>query len=378
MASLDLRGVVKRFGALTIIHGLDLHIDDGEFVVFVGPSGCGKSTLLRMIAGLESVSGGEIHLDGEPVNEVPAAKRGLAMVFQSYALYPHMSVRKNLSFGLETLRTPKAEIKRRVARAAETLQIGDLLDRRPGQLSGGQRQRVAIGRAIVREPRIFLFDEPLSNLDAELRVQMRVEIKKLHRQLGVTMIFVTHDQVEAMTLADRIVALRSGTIEQVGTPLELYNRPANLFVAGFIGSPRMNFIAGKVSEIGSGTMQIRGDAGASLALPSADAAMRAGDAVTFGIRPEHLRLVEPDKGSLVGEVQIAEHLGGQTFLYVVLPFGDTLIVEVRGQVAARPGERVGIAFEPGAHHLFSAAGKVIPQQPDEGLAPYPIREARSG
>ena len=359
MASLDLRGVVKRFGAVEVIHGLDLHIEDGEFIVFVGPSGCGKSTLLRMIAGLEEISKGEIRLNGETVNEVPAAKRGLAMVFQSYALYPHMSVRKNLSFGLETLRTPKPEIKRRVAHAAEILQINELLDRRPGQLSGGQRQRVAIGRAIVREPEIFLFDEPLSNLDAELRVQMRVEIKKLHRRLGVTMIFVTHDQVEAMTLADRIVVLRSGVIEQVGTPLELYNQPANLFVAGFIGSPRMNLVPGEIAAARDNEVDFRSKGGLRLALPMAGNKARAGEAVTVGVRPEHLRVVDADKGMLSGEVQIAEHLGGETFLYVTPQTGETFVVEIQGQVAARPGERVGIDFEPGVHHFFSADGAVI-------------------
>jgi ABC-type sugar transport system ATPase subunit len=359
MASLDLRGIVKQFGNLEVIHSLDLHVEDGEFVVFVGPSGCGKSTLLRMIAGLEAITDGEVRLDGEPVNEVPAAKRGLAMVFQSYALYPHMTVRKNLSFGLETMRTPRDEIRRRVAHAAEILKIDELLERRPGQLSGGQRQRVAIGRAIVREPRIFLFDEPLSNLDAELRVQMRVEIKKLHRRLGVTMIFVTHDQVEAMTLADRIVVLRSGVIEQVGSPLDLYNRPENLFVAGFIGSPRMNFLEGAVAAVNGAEMTIRGKAGAPLVLPANGARPESGAPVTVGIRPEHLRIVAPESGRLSGEVQIAEHLGGETFLYVALPSDETLIVEIQGQMAARPGERVGIDFEPGAHHLFSADGKVL-------------------
>ena len=249
MADLELRRIVKRFGTIEVIHGVDLHVEDGEFVVFVGPSGCGKSTLLRMIAGLEPISEGELLIDGAPVHDVPAAKRGLAMVFQSYALYPHMSVRKNLSFGLETIGAPKPEIERKVKDAAEILQITELLERRPGQLSGGQRQRVAIGRAIVREPKIFLFDEPLSNLDAELRMQMRVEINRLHRRLGSTMVFVTHDQVEAMTLADRIVVLRKGIIEQVGTPLELYNQPANIFVAGFIGSPRMNLLAGRIGRV---------------------------------------------------------------------------------------------------------------------------------
>ena len=267
MAGLELHNLVKRFGAVEVIHGVDLKIDSGEFIVFVGPSGCGKSTLLRMIAGLEAVTAGDVVIDGEIVNEVPAAKRGLAMVFQSYALYPHMSVRKNLSFGLETMRAPKTEITQRVAEAAEILQIGELLDRKPGQLSGGQRQRVAIGRAIVREPKIFLFDEPLSNLDAELRMQMRVEINKLHRRLGSTMIFVTHDQVEAMTLADRIVVLRAGVVEQVGTPLELYNEPANLFVAGFIGSPRMNFIKGEIAGGSGGSVELRLDNGLTLTTP---------------------------------------------------------------------------------------------------------------
>ncbi|MCA1952518.1 MAG: ATP-binding cassette domain-containing protein, partial [Hyphomicrobiales bacterium] len=244
MATLTLRSVTKSFGPARVIHGIDLEIGHGEFIVFVGPSGCGKSTLLRMIAGLESVTTGAVEIDGQVVNDIPAAERGLAMVFQSYALYPHMSVRQNLSFGLENIRTPKPEIARRVAEAARMLRMEHLLDRRPGQLSGGQRQRVAIGRAVVREPKIFLFDEPLSNLDAELRVQMRVEIGNLHQRLGNTMIYVTHDQVEAMTMADRIAVLKDGRLEQFGRPLDLYNHPANLFVAGFIGSPRMNFLKG--------------------------------------------------------------------------------------------------------------------------------------
>jgi ABC-type sugar transport system ATPase subunit len=356
MSSLELRNVVKRFGSVEVIHGIDLKIEDGEFIVFVGPSGCGKSTLLRMIAGLEETTSGDIHLDGERVNEVPAAKRGLAMVFQSYALYPHMTVRKNLSFGLETMRAPRAEIKRRVAEAAEILQIEPLLERRPGQLSGGQRQRVAIGRAIVREPRIFLFDEPLSNLDAELRVQMRVEINRLHRRLGVTMIFVTHDQVEAMTLADRIVVLRAGVIEQVGTPLELYNKPANLFVAGFIGSPRMNFLAGDVADIENGSMQFRTKTGLHISLPAGEG-LRSNEPVTIGVRPTHLKVTSPGDAPLAGEVQIAEHLGGETFLYVALPSGETLVVEVQGQVTARSGETVGLAFEHGAHHVFRENGQ---------------------
>jgi multiple sugar transport system ATP-binding protein len=362
MASLELKDVVKRFGAAEVIHGVDLKIEDGEFVVFVGPSGCGKSTLLRMIAGLEQISAGQVYIDGELVNDIAAAKRGLAMVFQSYALYPHMSVRKNLSFGLETMGAPKAEIRKRVAQAAEILQINELLDRRPGQLSGGQRQRVAIGRAIVREPRIFLFDEPLSNLDAELRVQMRVEINKLHRRLGVTMIFVTHDQVEAMTLADRIVVLRAGRIEQVGTPLDLYNHPANLFVAGFIGSPRMNFLAAQMVADEAGEIRIQGGSGLNLSFPSGNS-QRSQDKVTFGVRPEHLKIVDPEAAMLTGEVQIAEHLGGETFIYVTLPSGETVVAEIKGQADVQPGERVGLEVDAGSYHIFGSDGLVIERDP---------------
>jgi len=359
MADLELQRVVKRFGNVEVIHGIDLQIKSGEFVVFVGPSGCGKSTLLRMIAGLEAVSGGDVSIDGDVVNEVPAAKRGLAMVFQSYALYPHMSVRKNLSFGLETMRAPKAEIQSRVAEAAEILQIGELLDRKPGQLSGGQRQRVAIGRAIVREPRIFLFDEPLSNLDAELRMQMRVEINKLHRRLGSTMIFVTHDQVEAMTLADRIVVLRAGVVEQVGTPLELYNTPANLFVAGFIGSPRMNFLAGEITGSGNGTIDLKLDTGLALTMPVVGEPPATGGKITFGVRPEDITVATPDTARLSGEVQIAEHLGGETFVYVTLPTGQSVTVEIQGQADVKPGEKIGLTFDDGDYHVFDANEQVI-------------------
>jgi ABC-type sugar transport system ATPase subunit len=367
MANLQLREVVKRFGAVEIIHGIDLEINSGEFVVFVGPSGCGKSTLLRMIAGLENVTGGEVLIDGQTVNEVPAAKRGLAMVFQSYALYPHMSVRKNLSFGLETMRAPKAEIKKRVAEAADILQIGELLERKPGQLSGGQRQRVAIGRAIVREPKIFLFDEPLSNLDAELRMQMRVEINKLHRRLGSTMIFVTHDQVEAMTLADRIVVLRAGVVEQVGTPLDLYNHPANLFVAGFIGSPRMNFMRGEVTGGGPGSVQIHLDSGLDLSVPIDDEAPPKGEKVTMGVRPENIRTAAPGDAMLTGEVQIAEHLGGETFVYATLPGGQSVTVEIQGQAKIDAGERIGLAFADTDYHVFRASERVLRRR-GNGLA----------
>ena len=361
MARLELRNVVKRFGAAEVIHGVSLEIESGEFVVFVGPSGCGKSTLLRMIAGLEPVTAGDVALDGEVVNEVPAAKRGLAMVFQSYALYPHMSVRKNLSFGLETVRAPRAEIRARVAEAADILQIGELLDRKPGQLSGGQRQRVAIGRAIVREPKIFLFDEPLSNLDAELRMQMRVELNKLHRRLGTTMIFVTHDQTEAMTLADRIVVLRAGIVEQVGTPLELYNSPENLFVAGFIGSPRMNFLPGEVIANGDGEVVLRLASGPELRTPVAGAGPPPGEKVTVGIRPENLRIVEPAEAILNGEVQITEHLGGETLVYVSLPAGGAATVEIPGQVSVKPGELVGIGFDSSAYFVYTPDERVMPR-----------------
>jgi ABC-type sugar transport system ATPase subunit len=357
MADLELRQVVKRFGALQVIHGIDLAVRDGEFVVFVGPSGCGKSTLLRMIAGLEAISDGEVLIDGAVMNEVPAARRELAMVFQSYALYPHMNVRKNLSFGLETLGVPRAEIDRKVRDAAEILQIAELLDRRPGQLSGGQRQRVAIGRAIVREPRIFLFDDPLSNLDAELRMQMRVEINKLHRRLGATSIFVTHDQVEAMTLADRIVVLRKGVIEQIGTPLELYNKPANIFVAGFIGSPRMNLLPGRIGTVDGHHAELD-VAGGRTVRTDFPAPPRPGSTVTVGIRPEHLVPVARGEGILTGEVQIAEQLGGETYVYVTIP-GGTVTVEIKGQARVAPGEPMDLAFDSGRFHVFGPDEAVI-------------------
>ena len=358
MADLELRNVKKNFGSVNVIHGIDLSIEQGEFIVFVGPSGCGKSTLLRMIAGLESISGGEIAIADQTVNDVPAAARGLAMVFQSYALYPHMTVRKNLAFGLETIKTPKAEIRKRVAEAADILQINELLDRKPGQLSGGQRQRVAIGRAIVREPHIFLFDEPLSNLDAELRMQMRVEINKLHRRLGTTMIFVTHDQVEAMTLADRIVVLRKGIVEQVGTPLELYNRPENIFVAGFLGSPRMNFLEGKVKSVEGhhAAIELKGGQTLHSEFPTAPAP---GAPVTLGVRPEDLVPVGEGEGILIGDVQLAEQLGGETYVYVALPDGSTVTAEFKGQAKLAAGDRLHLAIDNDKFHVFGADEKVI-------------------
>jgi multiple sugar transport system ATP-binding protein len=357
--SVVLEKVVKQYGTVPVIHGIDLKIDPGEFAVFVGPSGCGKSTLLRMIAGLEEISGGSLLLDGERMNEVPAAKRGIAMVFQSYALYPHMSVWKNLAFGLETAGLPKSEIEPRVRRAAQILRIEPLLERKPKALSGGQRQRVAIGRAIVREPKIFLFDEPLSNLDAELRVQMRVEISTLHRDLGNTMIYVTHDQVEAMTMADKIVVLNGGRIEQVGAPLELYNHPVNRFVAGFIGSPKMNFLDGRVAarEEGATVIEV---GGAKVRLPRALPGAVDGEPVALGVRPEHLS-VDPALGIPLGEVKVdlIENLGGETLIYARAGDGQKLTVSLDGQQRVAPGQAVMARFDPGNAHVFDPEGRAL-------------------
>ena len=329
MGTITLSGVTKSFGEVQVIPPLDLSIENGEFVVFVGPSGCGKSTLLRLIAGLEDVTSGEIRIDGKPATETPPAKRGLAMVFQSYALYPHMSVRKNIAFPLRMAKMDKAEQDRRVENAARVLNLTAYLDRRPGQLSGGQRQRVAIGRAIVREPSAFLFDEPLSNLDAALRVGMRMEISELHAQLKTTMVYVTHDQVEAMTMADKIVVLQAGNIEQVGSPLDLYHHPRNKFVAGFIGSPKMNLIDGAEAE-------------------------RHGVA-TIGVRPEHID-VTPD-GPWTGRVGVAEHLGSDTFIHVHdTGLADTLTVRQQGDIAVRHGDEIRLAPRADEMHRFGADG----------------------
>ena len=303
MGTISLKNVRKAFGEAVIIPGADLEIKDGEFIVFVGPSGCGKSTLLRLIAGLEDLTSGQILIDGEDVTDVPPAKRGLAMVFQSYALYPHMSVRNNIAFGLKMAGMPKSDIDAKVAKAAATLNLADYLERKPRQLSGGQRQRVAIGRAIVRQPKCFLFDEPLSNLDAALRVNMRVEIMQLHQQLDATMVYVTHDQVEAMTMADRIVVLNKGIIEQVGSPLDLYNKPNSVFVAGFIGSPKMNLISGAVAVKHT--------------------------AATIGIRPEHIALLGTG-GDVQGTIVLTEHLGSDSFLHVDAGEAGRLTVRAPG------------------------------------------------
>ena len=332
MGAITLEKVTKEFSGVKVIPGVDLEIADGEFVVFVGPSGCGKSTLLRLIAGLEDVSSGTIRIDGVDATGLAPARRGLAMVFQSYALYPHMSVYKNIAFPLKMAGMPEAAVKAKVEAAARTLNLTDYLDRRPGQLSGGQRQRVAIGRAIVREPEAFLFDEPLSNLDAALRVNMRLEISELHQSLKTTMIYVTHDQVEAMTMADKIVVLHAGRIEQVGSPLELYRNPANLFVAGFIGSPKMNLIEG--------------------------AAASKHGARTIGVRPEHIQL-STESGEWPGVVGVAEHLGSDTFLHVQVDGIGQVTARVSGELAIHHGDRVWLTPPPERIHRFDGEGRAI-------------------
>jgi ABC-type sugar transport system ATPase subunit len=354
MGSITLTNVQKSYGAVHVLHDINLEIDEGEFVVFVGPSGCGKSTLLRVIAGLEKVTGGDLRIKGERVNEVSAADRGLAMVFQSYALYPHMSVRQNLAFGLENSGMAKAEIAERIGEAARMLEIDSYMDRRPGQLSGGQRQRVAIGRAIVRRPTAFLLDEPLSNLDAELRVSTRAEIAALHARLTSTMIYVTHDQVEAMTLANRIVVMRAGRIEQVGSPLELYNAPANRFVAGFIGAPHMNFIEGEVTGATADATTVRADDGSALAVPVASDQIKIGERVTLGIRPQHIILVSGADG-IAAKVRLVEALGSETVIHAEA-FGQKLLAIVPGQKHLSIGDTIHLSFDSAPVHLFSDSG----------------------
>jgi multiple sugar transport system ATP-binding protein len=333
MGSIRLEGVSKTFGNVSVIPSVDLDVKEGSFVVFVGPSGCGKSTLLRLIAGLEDVTAGRIFIDGVNVADAPASKRGLSMVFQSYALYPHMSVRGNIAFPLKMAGAPKAEIDRKVAHAADLLNLKPYLDRKPRQLSGGQRQRVAIGRAIVREPKAFLFDEPLSNLDAALRVQMRIEITRLQKSLGTTTIYVTHDQVEAMTMADEIVVLNAGNVEQVGSPMELYERPDNVFVAGFIGSPKMNLLSGKT------------------AAPYG--------AHTIGIRPEHLHVAGEGGEGWTGTIAAAEHLGSDTFLHVEVPEAGLLTARAPGEIGLQAGQKVTLRPDPARIHRFNETGKAI-------------------
>ncbi|MEX6505965.1 ABC transporter ATP-binding protein [Jiella sp. M17.18] len=357
MAVVELEKLVKDYAGFRAIHGVDLTIEDGEFCVFVGPSGCGKSTLLRMIAGLEEISDGELRIDGQRVNELRAAERGLAMVFQTYALYPHMTVRENLAFGLENIKTPKDEIKQRVDDAARMLQITEHLERRPKQLSGGQRQRVAIGRAVVREPKVFLFDEPLSNLDAELRVVMRGEISQLHRRLGNTMIYVTHDQVEAMTMADKIVVLKKGTIQQVGSPLDLYNRPANHFVAGFIGSPRMNFLEMTVAEVRNDGIVVEDSSRHRFEAAVSPEGVAVGEAVTVGVRPEHLE-IGTERGQPV-TVETIEQLGGESYLYCTDASGKPITVHKSGQTRIRAGETAQVFLPAEAIHVFRKDGTAL-------------------
>jgi multiple sugar transport system ATP-binding protein len=349
MAVIELRKIRKSFGALDIIGGLDLHIEDGEFVVFVGPSGSGKSTLLRLVAGLEEATSGQILIDGEDVTELGPADRSLSMVFQSYALYPHKTVRANMAFGLEVARTPKAEIARRVQAAAASLRLEPYLDRKPKELSGGQRQRVAIGRAIVRDPVAFLFDEPLSNLDAALRAEMRIEIAKLHQRLKATMIYVTHDQVEAMTLADKIVVLKDGEIQQIGSPIDLYEKPANLFVAQFLGSPKMNvFDAERVD----GGLRVASSGRLDLASAPANAAK-------LGVRPEDITVTAVGQGNLDGKVDVVERLGSDTYAYVALSDGALVTVRLAGNARLTVGEAISLQFDRNELHLFDGAGQAI-------------------
>ncbi len=354
MATIELRQIRKSFGESEILRGIDLTIRDQELTVFVGPSGCGKSTLLRLIAGLEDSTAGDLLLDGQRINHVNPARRGLALVFQTYALYPHMSVADNMSFNLKLAGVPKEERERKVAEAARILNLEALLQRKPKELSGGQRQRVAIGRAIVRNPKVFLFDEPLSNLDASLRVRMRVELTRLHRQLRATTIYVTHDQVEAMTMADRIVVLQAGSVEQIGTPMELYRQPKNIFVAGFIGSPRMNFLSATLQQnTSSGTMIAFPD-GATLHVPLISKSAQAGEKVTLGLRPEHAYLAE--NSVLAAKVQTVEHLGPESYLHLLSRYGEAMTVRVNGETTTKVDADISVGFDPGSLHLFDKSG----------------------
>ncbi|MGO7860145.1 ABC transporter ATP-binding protein [Rhizobium ruizarguesonis] len=346
MASLSIKSARKNYGAFPVLHGVDIEIRDGEFMILVGPSGCGKSTLLRMIAGLESITSGVISIGNRVVNDLAPKARDIAMVFQSYALYPHMTVAQNMGFSLKLGRRPKAEIDEAVKKAADILALGELLERRPKELSGGQRQRVAMGRAIVRNPSVFLFDEPLSNLDAKLRVQMRAEIKELHQRLGTTIVYVTHDQIEAMTMADRIVVMHAGLVEQVGRPLDLYDRPANLFVAGFIGSPAMNLIEGQAVSVNLFK------AGSGAEIPVTGVSTKTGTDLVLGVRPEHLELVEAgSEGSVAGTVVVTEPTGSETLMTLRIDRTDLLAL-FHSRIDASPGDRVHVRVMPNKAHLF--------------------------
>jgi len=356
----------KTFGKVEVLRGIDLDIRDGEFVSFLGPSGCGKSTLLRSIAGLEDLTDGSIRLGDRDITDLPSAKRDIAMVFQNYALYPHMNVRRNMSFGLSLNGMARAEIDARVTEAAEVLRISELLDRKPKALSGGQRQRVAIGRAIVRKPRLFLLDEPLSNLDAALRVTMRAELAALHERLGVTMVYVTHDQIEAMTLSHRVVVLDKGCVSQFGAPLELFHRPANRFVAGFIGSPQMNFFDGRVVSQTGGTIAVAltGSSGQVTVSTAGQARLDAARSVTLGVRPEHVQLVPFGEGTLNGTIRLMEHLGTESHAHVALEGGGSVVATTAGTHPARTNDRVGLHLPPAHAHLFDADGVAVPRRLD--------------
>lgn len=359
MSTLNLRGIEKYYGKTKVLHGIDLDIEEGEFVVFVGPSGCGKSTLLRSIAGLEEIDGGDLMMNGERINDVSPEHRGISMVFQNYALYPHMTVAENMGFALKIAGVAKAKIDARVRASAKMLQIDHLLDRRPKAMSGGQKQRVAIGRAITRNPKVFLFDEPLSNLDASLRVQMRVELTKLHSDLKSTMIYVTHDQTEAMTMADKIVILRAGQIEQVGTPLELYNKPANKFVAGFIGNPSMNFMEGKVTAISEkGELQVTLPGGQALTLPARQSAIEPGSPISLGARPQSIEICD-DKSGFPIHVNVVEQLGNESLIYGTMGEDTKLTIARPGQVGVKAGDMLHCSFEPAHIHVFDENGEAL-------------------
>ncbi|MGB5446675.1 MAG: sn-glycerol-3-phosphate ABC transporter ATP-binding protein UgpC [Psychromonas sp.] len=352
MADIKLKNIVKRYGKVGVIHGVDLEINHGEFVVFVGPSGCGKSTLLRLIAGLEEISDGVLEIDNVVVNHIDPAERGVAMVFQSYALYPHMTVEENMGFGLRMNGAPKEEVKKLVNRAAKALQLESLLDRKPKDMSGGQRQRVAIGRAIVRDPKVFLFDEPLSNLDAELRVDMRLQISSLHDELKSTMVYVTHDQVEAMTLADKIVVLRDGRVEQVGSPLALYNSPVNEFVAGFIGSPKMNLLPASVKSIDGEQVSVLLPDQQVVILKARTNGLQVGDSVTFGLRPEHMGIDEQRDASVHFKTNAVERLGNSTYMFGMVGGFENYKVHVAGDKEVAKGEMHELNFYLNDCHLF--------------------------
>ncbi len=354
---IELRNIRKFYGALEVIKGVDITVEDGEFAVFVGPSGCGKSTLLRMIAGLEGIDGGDLILNGQRINDVPPDKRGIAMVFQSYALYPHMTVAENIGFSLSLKKVPAAEIRKQVEEVAEILQLRDYLDRRPAALSGGQRQRVAIGRAIIKKPSLILFDEPLSNLDSALRVQMRAELQRLHRELKATAVYVTHDQVEAMTMADRIVVLDKGLVAQQGAPMALYHQPRNEFVATFIGSPKMNVMPATAKAGDNGALRVESSPGLSLDIPNTAISGMRGD-IRLGIRPEHLKIAPAGQGHFSLEVGLVERLGVETYL-TVGPTDNPLVIRTEGDMSIRPGDRVSLTADPAACHLFDQSGQAV-------------------